>query len=192
MKNLFSALGFPLSLSLEETEIESSWRDRTREFSESTESSGFGSSEDDNALAELHEARSVLLDPGKRIAHWLELHEVETSRAAVMSADLMDLFGSLSGTLSQTDDFLSRHRDAHSAIGRALLTKEAVQTQLELQSKMQAIQAMKAEAASSFPNLDADGSRGDFSNALSTWQRLRFLSKWESQCQERLLSLLEC
>lgn len=194
MKNFFSALGFPPSLVLDESKIESAWRDRTRHVSGSAESPdpAAGGTGKDLDLTLLHEARSVLLDPGKRIAHWLELSGVAISRAAAMDPDLMDLFGSLGETLSRTDDFLSRHRSTSSAVGRALLTREAVSVQLELQEKMQVIQKMKQDTVSAFPSLEAEGKAGEYSHAVATWQRLRFLGKWESQCQERLLSLLAC
>ena len=190
MKNFFSALGFEPSLSIDPGAIESAWRDRTRKLGGSSPERSSRSHGED--AADLNEARAVLSDPARRLAHRLEIEGVSPGRAAAMEPEMMDLFSALSETLSRTDRFLGRHRSAESKLAKALLTKDAIAVQLELQDRMQTVQETKQEVVARFPELDVRAKRGDFHEASMLLGRLRFLSKWEAQCQERLLALLDC
>ena len=189
MKNLFSALGFPPDLVLDPESIEAAWREATRQHNDRDSPSELTETDE---LADLHEARAVLGDPVRRLRHWLELAEVPVTRATSMDSGMMDLFGNVGNALSQTDDFLSRHESATTALAKALLTKEAISVQLQLQDQMQKIQAKKQEAIDGFPELENLAADGQHEEAVSTLQQLQFLAKWEAQCQERLLSLLSC
>lgn len=189
MKDHFTALGFSPTLVLESEPIEFAWRKATRSHAEQTETEN---SPSDSALAKFHEARAVLSDPVKRLAHWLALHDVSPTRSTSMDPGMMDLFGSLEGALSNTDNLLSRHAAATTTLAKALLTKEAIEVQLDLQSQMQKVLARKQEALARFPGLEDKAAQNDFEEAIATLQELQFLTKWEAQCQERLLSLLDC
>lgn len=189
MKDHFSTLGFSRTLCLEPESVEKSWREATRRNAENSDAVSEASEND--ALA-LHEARAALTNPVERLAHWLALHGVEPTRSTSMDPGMMDLFGSLDGTLSKTDNFLSRQKAATTALAKALLTKEALQIQVGLQDQMQRIQARKRNAVDCFPDLEKRADQGEFEKAISILQQLQFLSKWESQCQGRLLSLLDC
>ena len=56
---------------------------------------------------------------------------------------------------------------------------------------MQKIQQEKAERLDRFPEFEKKGNGGEFTEAVEVLGQLKFLRKWEQQCQERLLSLLE-
>lgn len=191
MKDHFSALGFSPCLVLDLETVEEAWREATREHAGDSGEEPKPPSSDD-PLADIHEARAVLSDPVKRLSHWLALRGISPSRATTMDSEMMNLFGSLGEILAKTDEFLTRHAAASSALAKALLTKEAIAVQLELQEQMQQVQAQKQTALGRFPELESLASRNEFEAATSTLQQLQFLTKWEAQCQERLLSLLAC
>lgn len=193
MENRFSALGFDVTLEIDPEAVETAWRERTRAHSgaetSSPDSAPPGAESPD--LIRLHEARAVLTDPARRLAHWLELAGVAPERASGMDSDLVDLFAHVDGAIKKTDAFLARHREADSRLARALLTKDSISVQSQIQETMQRLRAEIDRIIERFPNFDSAGREGDHEEATRSLQRLRFLGKWEQQCRERLLSLIE-
>lgn len=175
MSNLFAILDLPESLILESGDIEASWREKTRA----------------GESGELHEARATLTDPVRRLEHWLQLRKVEAPRGSSMPPRTMDLFSQIHGVLSETDAVITKLKSSTTALMRAVITKSAVQAQLKLQECMQQIQQEKAARLDRFAEFDKLGDAGEFAEAVEVLGQLKFLRKWEQQCQERLLSLLE-
>jgi hypothetical protein len=57
---------------------------------------------------------------------------------------------------------------------------------------MAGIHQMKETLIATFPALEKQGEANVFDDAKRNLGQLKFLTKWEQQCQARLLSLLEC
>ena len=186
MTNHFSVLGLPESLSTEPETIENAWRELTRALSlPDTPAENRDSSE-------LNEARALLLDPTLRLEHWLKVKGASGGRASILAPSLMDLFGAIEPALSRCDELVSRHRAASTALAKALLAKETVALQLEIQGLMQKIQVEKQSIMAAFPAFEIEASQGEFVEAQAALGHLKFLRKWEQQCQERVLALISC
>ena len=186
--NFFSILGLPETLDLGQAEIDEGW-DRSTRAKHSDDEKDEKRSE---AVSQIHKARAVLSDPVSRLEHWLMLKDPEHTSNHSLSPELMDLFGEIQPSIEKADEVLAKHRKSTTALAKALLTKEAIDAQLAIQGCMQKIRPLKEKSVESFPALEEDGRNGDFESAGLTLNRLKFLRKWEQQCQERLLALLEC
>lgn len=186
--NHFATLNLPVSLTLENSSIEEAWRTAT---SEKHPDLNADESQPDS-IREVNQARSILSDPVSRLDHWLTVRSPDRQRASSIEPGLMDLFSRIDADLGKTDSVLSRHRRATTALTKALLTKEAVAAQLSIQESLQKITRKKQAIFDRFPEYEAMAAKGDFSEAEKGLNQLKFLRKWESQCQERLLSLIEC
>mgnify|MGYP001300097618 FL=1 len=178
MTNYYALLGLPESLSPDPASIESSWRAQ----------SGTAAGAD----AGPNEARATLSDPVTRLAHWLALRSPEGTADRTIAPVLMDLFSKISPTIETTDALLTRHRKATTALARAVLTKEAIAAQLQIQALLQQIQPLRDAIVNQFPEFETNATRGDFQKAFQALGQLKFLKRWEMQCRERLLSLIAC
>jgi DnaJ-domain-containing protein 1 len=56
---------------------------------------------------------------------------------------------------------------------------------------MKTIREEKESRIARFPEFEKAASEDHFDAAVGTLAQLKFLRKWEQQCQERLLTLLE-
>jgi hypothetical protein len=180
MTNPFAILGLPESLLLDPASIESAWREHHRD----DEDPAVGNASDQNR------ARALLSDPVPRLAAWLEVKAPEIAPDRAIAPALMDLFSKIGPVLSQTDPLLARHRQATTALARALLTKDSITAQLAVQEMLQQIQAAKAGYLDRFADFEEAAEHGDFTTAAAALGPLKFLKKWEEQCRERLLALI--
>lgn len=180
MTNPFAILGLPESLLIDPATIESAWRDRSR----AAPSPGEGSASGQNR------ARALLSDPVTRLAAWLEVKAPGLAPDRAIAPALMDLFAKIGPVLASTDALLARHRQATTALARAILAKEAVASQLAVQRLLQEIQSAKAASLDRFADFEEAGKAGEFSPAAAALGPLKFLKRWEEQCRERLLALL--
>lgn len=181
MTNPFAILGLPESLLLDPAAIENSWREQTRDASPAP---------GEEAASEQNRARALLSDPVTRLAAWLEVRAPEIPPDRAIAPGLMDLFTKIGPVLNQTDALLARHRQATTALARAMLTKEAIASQLAVQDLLQQIQSAKATYLDRFAGFEEAGRVGDFTPAAAALGPLKFLKKWEEQCRERLLALI--
>ncbi|MAS95150.1 MAG: hypothetical protein CMO55_18290 [Verrucomicrobiales bacterium] len=186
--NHFATLEFPVSLILDTSLVEEAWRKAT---SEKHPDRVAGESKSD-LIGEVNQARAILSDPVSRLDHWLTLRSPERTPDKSIDPSLMDLFSEIDANLRNADSVLTRHKAATTALSRALLTKEAVAAQLALQSNLQKITLGKQEIFDQFFHFEKLAEEGDFREAEKGLNQVKFLRKWESQCQERLLSLIEC
>lgn len=175
----FSILGLPRTLTPDPEAVEQSWRERTRDSGEGDE------------MQELHRARALLSDPVSRLEQWLRLHDVSPERGSAIAPEMMDLFSRLHEVLAETDEVIARMKQATTALTRAVHQKAAVGAQLRIQECMQRIQGEKGSRTDRFPEFETAAEHSEFAAAAETLGQLKFLRKWEQQCQERLLSLLE-
>ncbi len=188
MTNYYALLGIPETLNLDTEVLEDRWRHltRTRPSASGHESDG-GQSDFD-----LNLARATLLDPVTRLAHWLALRAPAVRIDHTIEPALMDLFAEISPVIKDTDELLSRHRKATTALARAVLTREAIAAQLRIQKLLQRIQPLKTAILERFSFLETEGKLSSFDEATRSLGQLKFLKRWEEQCRERLLSLIDC
>lgn len=185
MANLFAVLGLAESLLLEPDEVDRSWRALTQDSSPNPgEESDHGS--------EIHRARQILSDPVLRLEHWLETKSVPLDRGSSMEPELMDLFSQIHSALEKADSVYDRHQKATTTLTKALLSKEAIEAQLAVQNCLGSIHRKKSDRIELFPDFEEAAVREDFSAPATTLGQLKFLKKWEQQCQDRLLKLIEC
>ena len=180
MTNPFAILGLPESLLLDPAAIESSWREHHRDH----EAASTGDASDHNR------ARALLSDPVSCLAAWLEVKAPEIAPDRSIPPALMDLFAKIGPVLARTDALLARHRQATTALARALLTKDCITAQLEVQALLQEIQPVKATFLDRFAAFEKAAEHEDFAAAAAALGPLKFLKKWEEQCRERLLALI--
>ena len=187
MTNYFALLGLPEALSLDPEVVETSWREKSRSLADS--SSG---SEAPLDHPDLNQARSTLADPALRLAHWLALRAPDSPADRSIDPSLMDLFSAISPVLEKTDKLLASHRRATTALTKAMLTREAIDVQLQIQELLQRIQPLRSSLTGQFDDLEKAGGEDDFQPATRALGQLKFLKRWEEQCRERLLSLIAC
>ena len=187
MTNLFAILGLPDSLLLNLAEIEDAWRTATKKGHPDQKGGATNS-----VSADLNRARSVLSSPAERLAHWLELKVSDHEPNHSLNPELMDLFATINTALQKADSVISRNQNSTTALAKALLAKESVDAQLGIQQKMAHIHQFKESIVGIFPEIEEAASSGNFESANRNLSQLKFLTKWEQQCQVRLLSLLEC
>jgi hypothetical protein len=180
MSDPFALLGLPRSPHLDPGDVERAWRGLNREAADS----------DADESSALNEARARLVDPVSRLAAWLELVDPAGVPERGISPALMDLFAKIGPVLASTDSLLARHRQAGTALARALLAKEAVAAQLAVQGLLQEIQPLKNALIDRFPGFEAAIAGDGLVEARRALGQLKFLKRWEEQCRERLLALL--
>lgn len=181
MTDPFALLGLHRSPCLDPGDVERAWREWNREARDGGT---------DAEAAALNEARARLIDPVSRLAAWLDLVDPGGEPERGISPGLMDLFTKIGPVLASTDALLARHRQASTAIARALLAKEAVAAQLAVQALLQEIQPLKNALTDRFPEFEATATTGGLAGARRALGHLKFLRRWEEQCRERLLALL--
>lgn len=180
MTDPFALLDLPVSLLLDPSTVEESWRQRVRETSGA----------DEAEASEIHSARALLSDPVARLGAWLEAKDPGAVPERGIATELMDLFARIGPVLASTDALLARHRKATTALARAVLAKESVAAQLAVQGLLQEIQPLKAALTGRFAEFEAAAAGGSYGEARRALGQLKFLKRWEAQCRERLLALL--
>lgn len=186
----FSQLGLPIRLDLQSSEIEDAWRSATKAAHPDSSSATQPDSPANRDLASLHQARETLLDPGRRLAAWLQILSPQAARPAAISSEFMEVFSRLSTLLAGTDTLLGQHHRAGSHIARAVLARPLVEAQLALQGFLREVQDLRQARITRFPEWDAIADTGPFDEAYAALQDLQFLRKWEREVNERLIQLL--
>lgn len=191
--NAFSQLGLPVRLGLENSEIEGAWRSAAKAAHPDSASAAELTNPDSPAtpdLASLHQARDILLDPGRRLAEWLRILSPQAAAPAAIANELMEIFSRFGSLLSHTDNLLGQHHRAGSSIARAVLARPLVEAQLALQGFLREIQELRQARVARFPEWDQTAAAGPFDDAYLALHDLKFLSKWEREVNERLIQLL--
>jgi hypothetical protein len=186
MTNYFALLGLSESLTLDPDAVELAWREANTKLATGND---VPSREQD--VIGLNEARATLTEITARLAHWLEFKDPAGQADRAIDPSLMDLFSAISPVLESTDALIDRIRRATTALSKAILTREAIAAQLSVQELLRHIQSAKMSLAEQFASLEAAGVRGEFTSSWKCLGQLKFLSRWDGQCRERLLSLIE-
>jgi hypothetical protein len=186
----FSQLGLPVRLALETSEIEEAWRSATKAAHRDNKSAPVPDSPATPDLACLHQARDILLDPGRRLGEWLRILSPQAAAPTAISNEFMEVFSRLSSQLSRTDSLLGQHRKAGSTIARAVLARPLVEAQLALQGFLREIQDLRQARVARFPEWEPPANEATYDQAHRALHDLKFLVKWEREVNERLIELL--
>ncbi len=187
-RELFDALNLEPRLTLSRETVEQSWRELSRTHHPDV---GGGDANREKA-SRINKARGVLQRPAGLLGAWLAAKGGETPQrgTAVLSDRLMHLFSQLNATLREADCALDRYRRADSRVARSLASADGIRAQTRVQERLGEITTMTTELVARFPELEDAGNRGDFSAAGSVLGELKFLEKWASECQQRLVALI--
>ncbi len=188
MSSSFEILELPVRLVVDPDSVESAWREKAKSEHPDAESNSEGSAE--NFSADLNRARQILLDPALRLEHWLQVHEVENTRTSSLDEDTMSLFSLIGDAISAADAAIEKQKSATTALGKAVNASEAIKAQLGIQKQLGSIRTTIESAVDSFNELENSAAEQIFSQAVKTLAKLRFLKKWEAECQKRLLDLI--
>jgi hypothetical protein len=181
MKDYFSILHLVPSLVISPTEVESAWR----ELNDSASDSQSG-----EAAADWNEARAVLSDDVLRLDHWIKLKSPDEPADRSIDPSLMDLFSTIGPAIAETEAVINRQNAATTALAKALLTKEAIAAQFKIQEMLQKINSAKSELIDEFSTFELQADQGKFASSQRALGQLKFLKRWEEQCQEKLLGLI--
>ncbi len=181
MMDYFSVLDLRPSLVVSAPEVEAAWR---------ALNDAAADSDSGETPPEWNEARAVLSDDVRRLEHWLKLKAPDEPADRTIDPSLMDLFSAIGPAIATTEDVIARQRTATTALAKALLTKEAIAAQLHIQEMLQKIGAAKGSLIAEFPTFETEADQGNFTSASRALGQLKFLKRWEEQCQEKLLGLI--
>lgn len=186
MSNAFALLGLPRAAALDPDALQHAWLAASR-AAHPDQPGG-----DAARAAEVNAAHQTLLAPEKRLKHLLDLHEVPW-KAVPISEEMMTLFSRIGTALQSTASFLKRRQSAASALAKALLAPDEMRLREDLEALAVQIEADREKHLDTLPALDTRLQSGD-STVLPDLQilqaRLAYLSKWQQQLREALLSLM--
>ncbi|MEO0415086.1 MAG: hypothetical protein AAF226_09060 [Verrucomicrobiota bacterium] len=168
----FERLGIDPALTLDDAEIDSEWRALSAE----------------KASQELNAAREQLKDPASRLELWLQSRMGgDLPKSDAISPSLMDLFIEIEGGLSSADKVIAKNDNASTALAKSLVAKGLVEAQLRVQRLLAKVTNHRETLIGKFPSLEGNP---DLGKAVEVLNELKFLRKWERQCQDRLLRLI--
>lgn len=176
MTDCFELLGLPRRALLDESELQATWHQKSREVHPDQPG---GST---TLAAEINTAYETLLAPEKRLRHLLELHAVPW-RTIPISAEIMTLFSQIGPQLQNAVVLTKKKQAASSAIAKALLAPEELKLREVLEDLTAQIEARRAEVLASL----ADASLDQIQVVQAT---LAYLAKWQGQIRESLLALM--
>lgn len=186
MSDLFSKLGLPVSLLLPRDEVDAAWRELSLshhpDVRQDTSETG---------VVEINEARDRLVSPSGRLAEWLRVRTgKKAGGTALVAGGLLALFSAIGDLLQRADGIISKAESCQTSLGRAMLAKELVAMQMEIQERLGELGRETDSILSRFPDFEKQAEEGVFSEAEHALAELRFLDKWEKECQRRLLTLI--
>lgn len=181
MKDYFSILDLAPSLVIAPTDVEAAWRALNDLASDS---------QSEETASDWNEARAALSDDVLRLDHWIKLKAPDEPADRSIDPSLMDLFSKIGPAIAETEAVINRQNAATTALAKALLTKEAIAAQLQIQEMLLKINSAKSELIDEFPAFESQAARGGFASSQRALGQLKFLKRWEEQCQEKLLGLI--
>ncbi len=142
--------------------------------------------------AAINAAYETLQAPEKRLKHLLELHHVPW-RSVVIDDATMTIFNQLGPALQNVAAFLKRKQAAASALAQALLAPDEMRLREQIEILGTNLDSMRTALLAVLPALDVRLTTDDIA-ALSELQtvqaKLAYISKWQMQVREALLSLM--
>jgi len=188
-RTAFDLLSLPPSLTVPQEEVDAAWRAASQIHHPDAPSSG-----DREAGADLvNQARARLSKPAGRLQEWLQARKAPPPpRAASLPDEMMALFSRVNAALGEADKALGLNRGAQTALARSLLTAQSLRAQKRVQEQLGEITLQTARIArDQFVELERESlETGDFDNAYQVLGTLKFLEKWEKECQRRLVELI--
>ena len=176
MNNAFAVLELPCSLYLTPEQVDEAWRSKSK--TAHPDSDPLSSSDDDSAS--LNEARQTLL----------EIKGIQPPASSTLDDDSMNLFSQIGEAISSADNAIEKQKSASTALGKAVVAGEAIAAQLAVQNQLGTIHSKINETENRFQDIEGLAAKGEFNLAVTLLNKLRFLKKWESECQKRLLELI--
>ena len=131
----------------------------------------------------------LLLSPGQRLSHWLELEGEAMKGAGELPEVLLSLFGNLGAVFKKADELVARREQARSRLAQSLAERDALAAVKELEEGGAAITALRSEYESRFLRFDREGAASCREEAAEAARALRFLEKWQGQLRERFVRL---
>lgn len=186
MPNAFTLLGLPRAAALDEAALQRAWLEASR--SAHPDQPGG----DTARAAEVNAAYETLASPEKRLKHLLELHQVPW-RTVPIDHETMALFGQVGQALQSVSSVVKKKEAATSALAKALLATEEMKAREQIEALGLLLEDKRTELLGLLPGLDTRLNAGDPEVATELQQlqaRLAYLSKWQGQIREALLTLL--
>lgn len=178
----FRVLGLERRLALSEEALRSAYDEGCREAH--PDAGG-----DSGQFQALGTAFRLLLSPGQRLSHWLELEGEAQEGAGELPAALLSLFGILGALFKKTDEVVVRREQARSRLAQSLAERDALLAVEELEEGGAAIAALRSEYESRFSRFEREGAASCREEAAEAARALRFLEKWQGQLRERFVRL---
>ncbi len=148
--------------------------------------------ETEAAQQALEEAYRLLARPASRLSHLMTLLGHPPARAAVVSEQLMTLFGKCSVGLQAADLVLAKKSGCQTALAKALLSREALAAELTLSELAGEIMQQRnhwRQQAAAWDELPPADRQAALLAPMQT--AFAFIEKWDLQVQERRLRLAD-
>ena len=182
MIDYFKILGLPRRAAIDEEEIRRSFKNASRKVH--PDAGG-----DSNEFARLNEAQSILLDPSRRLQHWVELEFPGEKSDAPLSPSLGALFEKTAKTLQTVSEFLLKRGEKASKLALALLAREEMELQNRLFSLNGEVLLELRSLEGQLPVLDSLRTGDPEAARLKATElsaQFRFLHRWQAQIQAKL------
>ena len=104
----------------------------------------------------INEARNALLRPSGLLAEWLKSRGVSVSvQNAAIGNSLMDLFSRINSSLQAADEVSASLEKSQTALAKSLLSKKAIDAQLEVQARLGELGKFTDQVVSRFPEFES-------------------------------------
>jgi hypothetical protein len=135
----------------------------------------------------LQEAWQKLERPSTRLAHLLALHGGTAPRGATISEPMVKLFSEMTPALQAADTLIAKKSQTSSALAKALLAKQSLQLEGQLQDLGGAVMELCNQEETALEQWDGK----DLGTLSAAQQAFAFLEKWDLQLQARRLALAD-
>jgi curved DNA-binding protein CbpA len=177
-RDAYETLGLEHRLSLTRDEIDAAYHTLSRE----RHPDAGGTTED---FADLTWARELLISPAQRARHLLDLAWPGTVLAGEVPAEMLVLFQQISGPLAAADEWRRKREKGLSVLQKALLEREALALDEQLEDGANQISEAMTALETSF-----DQWEGEPDSLAQMARTLAFLEKWDGQLREKRLALM--
>ena len=144
------------------------------------------------SAASLNEARDVLLDPARRVKHWLGLCGWNRWQAVPLSEEFMEFFSRLGPIIHQAQDLSRQLSRQSTALGRASLAPRVLALRRQLEFCSEQLRGLQDPILASLRLLDDHGqplAEEQLASVAMDQARLAYLVKWRHQISQALGAL---
>ena len=190
MVDYFDVLGIARRASLSADEVRAGFQQQGAKIHPDGASDPDNRKQRETAFQQLTEAYSLLTSTPRRLKHLLELVAPGLAKGGILDESLMALFSMINSVLQKADSLLEKKAQATSALARALLAGESLETEDLLANA--AGELLKRQEVLDAKLVAFDAAESSDANSLAGLaQEAAFLEKWESQIQQRRLRLID-